>query len=184
MLCAIGAWVDSATRRIPNVLTYPAILLGLGINAILVPTLAAMHADGVLAWLGSPGPRESLLGFLLCAAVGILGFMSRGLGGGDVKLLAAVGALIGLAAVVPVLLNTLLIAAAIGIINWILRGEMIARLQIVTLGVMQSLATRRGYAKVYPFRRSEAPFGLSLLLGLVSAQFIATHEIVMQLLRW
>lgn len=183
MLCAAGAAVDTASRRIPNLLTYPAILLALAINVLLVPLLERLGGQTALAWLGSPGAKESLLGFGLCALIGILAFMARGLGGGDVKLLGALGALIGLGAVIPVLLNTLVIAAIIGVINWTVRGELVARVQVVALGLLNTMFTKRGLAKAYPFRRTEAPFGVSLLLGLVSAQFIAVHQLVLSLMR-
>ncbi len=183
LVCIGAAWLDAALRRIPNVLTYPALLFGLAVNCVLVPVLSAVDATTALAWVGSPGAAQAGWGFLLCAGFGIISFMARGLGGGDVKLLAAVGALIGLSAVVPVLLNTLVIAGAIGVLNWAVRGELVARIQVVSLGLLQFAATRRGIAKVYPFRPREAPFCPSLLLGLITSHFFGVHELVLPLIR-
>lgn len=183
VVCIAAAWVDAAMRRVPNVLTYPAILIGLILNVALAPLLGFMQADVAERWLGSPGATQALWGFLLCAGFGIVSFAARGLGGGDVKLLAAVGALLGWSAVLPVLFNTLVIAAVIGIVNWALRGELIARVQVVALGLLQFAATRRGIARVYPFQPREAPFCVSVLLGLITSHFFAVHEHVLGWMR-
>jgi prepilin peptidase CpaA len=76
----ISAYVDIKTRRVPNPLT-------MGIAALGV-TLAATDVSGV-------GTSNALLGF----AVGLLfmlpGFLIGATGGGDVKLLAALGTMLG-----------------------------------------------------------------------------------------
>ncbi|MBL8746323.1 MAG: prepilin peptidase [Phycisphaerae bacterium] len=178
-----AAWIDSAMRRVPNVLTYPAIIFGLALNCLVVPLIGALDGELVLRWIGSPGAAQAAWGFLLCAGFGIISFISRGLGGGDVKLLAAIGALIGLSAVIPVLFNTLVIAAVVGVLNWAVRGELVSRIQVVSLGLLQFAATRRGIAKVYPFQPREAPFCLSLLLGMILSHFFAVHEYVLGFIR-
>lgn len=177
VVCGVAACFDVATRRIPNRLTYPAILLGLGLNALLPAILPAV----AVVWLGATGPRDGLLGFGLCAAIGIVSYLARGLGGGDVKLLGAVGALLGFAAVVPVLFNTLIVAAVVGVANWALQGTLVTRLQVVASNLLVLVVTKRGLGDVYPFARSEAPFGFSLLIGLVLAQFVALHRILLRL---
>ncbi|MDX2116006.1 MAG: A24 family peptidase [Planctomycetota bacterium] len=176
----VGAWLDAATRRIPNVLTYPALLIGVALNLVIAPIFAGLGLDVPLRWLGGPGAGEAAGGLALTAAVGIISFMARGLGGGDVKLLGALGVLIGFTQVMPVLLNTLIIAAIVGVVNWGLRGELIARVQVVALNLMTVAGTRRGITEVYPFQRSEAPFGLSLLLGMVSAHFVQVHDLLLR----
>ena len=90
VVCVLAALLDACTRRIPNTLTYVAILGGLAIN-LLAAGLAygsAGHPGTVAQWLGAPGITQSLLGFAVCAGLGILGAMA-GIGGGDIKLLAA-----------------------------------------------------------------------------------------------
>ena len=39
-----------------------------------------------------------------------------------------------------------------------------------------AVVTQKGLTSVYPFQKSEAPFGLALFLGLVSANVFAVHE--------
>lgn len=76
-LLATATASDLRSRRIPNRLTVPAALLGLALQTMLAGPLGAQQA--ALGWLA---------GFGLLAIPCLLGWM----GGGDVKLLAAVGA--------------------------------------------------------------------------------------------
>jgi prepilin peptidase CpaA len=71
---------DLRTRRIPNVLTLGAALAGLLYQSV----------NGGIDGLG-----HAALGWLVGALIFILPFALRGLGGGDVKLLAALGAWLG-----------------------------------------------------------------------------------------
>jgi prepilin peptidase CpaA len=72
--------VDARTRRIPNVLSAGAMLAGLGLNA---------------AYFGMVGFWVSLGGLLAAGAVLLPAFAVGGLGAGDVKMMGAIGALIG-----------------------------------------------------------------------------------------
>lgn len=76
----VGAYWDIKSARIPNRLTYPAILAAL----ILRPALLGWH--GLLQGLG---------GLLLGGGIFAFLFIIHTMGGGDVKLMAAVGALVG-----------------------------------------------------------------------------------------
>jgi prepilin peptidase CpaA len=176
-----SAAFDAAYRRIPNLLTYPAILIGLAVNLALAPALSYAEAGTAQIWLAAPGLREGLLGFLLCAFIGVVSFMARGLGGGDVKVLAAVGAMLGLSQTLPVLFNTLVIAAALGVLSWALGGKPVALLQKIAIKILSALGATLGLSKVYRFRASEAPFAVSLLAGLVLAQFVQLHQPLLRL---
>ena len=179
----IAAWLDAATRRIPNSLSYPAILLGLAINLAIAPSVASFLSPDAAVWFGATSILDGALGFAICAVIGVVSFMAGGIGGGDTKLLAAVGALLGFQLVLPVLFNTLVFAALIGIINWICAGQFIARVQIVALNCLAIVSAKKGEKpKAYPFARTEAPFGVALLAGLILAQFLALHRLVLGVL--
>jgi prepilin peptidase CpaA len=75
-----AAAIDLRTRRVPNVLTAGVALVGLG--------LAAMG-------LGRVGLSLSFAGCLVGLGVMLPGYLIGAMGGGDVKLLAAVGTLLG-----------------------------------------------------------------------------------------
>lgn len=101
----IAGWTDWRSRRIPNWLTVPALLIGIGIN-----TLA----------MGWGGAKESLLGAGLGLALLLPFVLLRSLGGGDWKLVGALGAFLGPARLIAVLLATILVAGlmAVALIVW------------------------------------------------------------------
>jgi prepilin peptidase CpaA len=74
------AWGDIKTRRIPNYLTLGTLLAGLGFQA------------GFQGWSGL---ASGLLGVVLGFALLIVIYIMRGIGAGDVKALAALGAWLG-----------------------------------------------------------------------------------------
>ena len=80
-MCVAAVWSDLRTGRIPNVLT----LTGLGVALVLRSTGAI--AAGGFGILGA-----GLAGAALALALSFPLFILGGLGGGDVKLLVAVGA--------------------------------------------------------------------------------------------
>jgi len=182
VLCATAAWLDVATRRIPNVLTYPAILLGLFLNLGAPFLLRWLGADTALTWLGGPHPLDAGFGFAVAAGIGIVSFLCRGLGGGDVKLLGAMGALLGLWSFLPVFFNAIAIAAVIGLTNWAFKGTLVPRLQVLAGNLFAAVVTGESLKGVYPFGRSESPFGLALLLGLALAPFAQVHALFWGLL--
>ena len=71
---------DLRSLRIPNLLTGPAILLGVALNC---------------AHFGLGGIQSSITGFLLAVLLLFGPFALGGVGGGDVKMMGAVGALLG-----------------------------------------------------------------------------------------
>jgi prepilin peptidase CpaA len=78
----LGAAVyDVRYRRIPNWLTAGGVLVGLAMNCFL--------------YEGWPGLRFSLLGLALGFGVYIALYILHAMGAGDVKLMAAVGAMVG-----------------------------------------------------------------------------------------
>ncbi len=90
----LAALFDGWTRRIPNALAYPAILLGLALNFLSL-ALDHLGLHTVALWIGAAGWQDALAGFSICAALGLFGSFFAGVHGGDVKLLAAIGAMLG-----------------------------------------------------------------------------------------
>ena len=110
--------IDLEHQILPNVITVPGILVGFAFS------LAAQPGDATaVAPLGSPpGPRDSLLGILIGGGVlyGIaLGYYllrkEEGMGMGDVKMLAMIGAFLGLRAVMLTLVLSSVARAVIGL---------------------------------------------------------------------
>ncbi len=101
LICALaGAGFDVATRRIPNILTVPAMVLGLVLHG-------GMGGWRQLATAAVAG--------LICGFVFLLFHIAGGMGGGDVKLIAAVGCCSGLSLMAPLLLWTSLAGGVLAI---------------------------------------------------------------------
>jgi prepilin peptidase CpaA len=112
-----AAWTDARTGRIPNLLTLPALPLGLGLGAIQA------------GWLGL---GSAALGALLCFAVPYVLFKSsrgQAIGGGDVKLFAGLGALLGTGAGLEVELASLVLLAVFALLALTWRGQLLALLR-------------------------------------------------------
>jgi prepilin peptidase CpaA len=109
-LVVVAAAADLRSRRIPNMLVVPFLFLGLGSSAIA-------H--------GWSGIGLSLLGMCLAAAaLGVFCFLG-GMGMGDLKLCAAVGAWIGPSQLLVALVMTSLIGGVMAM-GWALTGGFVA----------------------------------------------------------
>jgi prepilin peptidase CpaA len=80
ILLLTAAFFDAKEKRIPNILTFPVILVGLILNIIM------NSLNGIMF---------SLYGLFIGLAVFFIPFALGLMGAGDVKLMAAVGALMG-----------------------------------------------------------------------------------------
>ena len=110
----IAAWTDWRTRRIPNWLTVPALVLGIGVNA-----LAA----------GWPGARASLEGAGLALIILFPFVLKRGLGAGDWKLMAAVGAFLGPLLFLLALLTSIFVCGLMAMVHQIRKGQVMTTLR-------------------------------------------------------
>jgi prepilin peptidase CpaA len=118
-----AAVVDCRTRRVPNALT------------------ASLAATGILiaaAGLGAVSVTAALAGALLGLILMLPGYLFGGTGGGDVKLLAAVGTLLGPSATFAAFLFTTIaggvIAIAVAISRRRLRHTIGAAVRLVGTG--------------------------------------------------
>lgn len=86
-IALVAAVYDARFRRIPNWLTLPGVLVGIGLNSFL-------NAGGE-SWYAGFTWRSALAGMGLAFAIYFPLYLVRGMGAGDVKLMAAIGALVG-----------------------------------------------------------------------------------------
>jgi prepilin peptidase CpaA len=156
-ILALGAaFVDLRSRRIPNSLTYPAILLAFGIRAVsgsyhlLLPTGA---------------------GLALGAGLILPAYLFKAMGAGDLKLMAALGAFLGPKMILTVFLNSLIAGGLIALMYLALRGELRAGLRNALTWVAGIFRRRAGY--VPPGEEwvsiGKIPYGMAIAIGTVSA---------------
>jgi prepilin peptidase CpaA len=98
---AAAGWSDWRSRRIPNWLTVSGLLLGIAANSL---------ARG---WTGT---KDSLLGAGLGLIILLPFVLLRSLGAGDWKLIGALGAFLGPAHLLTVLLGAILVAGVMAVI--------------------------------------------------------------------
>jgi prepilin peptidase CpaA len=120
----LATWSDVRTRRIPNALTLSAFLFALVLRS--VAGLDAL-ADGLL------GAGLALVFLLPLFALG-------GVGGGDAKLLTAVGAFLGVHGLVVALLATAIAGGVMALVFAIRRGVILPVL-LNTGGLMKYVFT-------------------------------------------
>jgi len=105
MLATIPAlaagWTDFRSRRIPNRLTVPALAAGILLNTVA---------------LGWPGAKQALLGSGLGLGLLLPFVLLKSLGGGDWKLMGALGAFLGPARLIAVLVITVLAAGVMAVL--------------------------------------------------------------------
>lgn len=129
---AAAAVIDLKTRRIPNALT--AALSGLGL---------AMAATGI----SGVAPGAALVGFGLGLLLMLPGYILGATGAGDVKLMAAVGAVVGPGLVVTAVLFTAIAGGVLAVGVAAKRGRVAAalagtgRLIVSPAGARQEMRT-------------------------------------------
>jgi prepilin peptidase CpaA len=110
LLCAsVGSVHDVRERRIPNLLTGPAILAALALHAI---------SGGWGEFAGSA------LAGLIAGAIFLIFFLAGGMGAGDVKLMVAVGCFTGLSPLLMVLISTVISGAVFALAIGVYTGRL------------------------------------------------------------
>ncbi len=107
----LGAAVyDVRYRRIPNWLTLLGVLVGLGLNAFL--------------YQGWPGLRLSVLGLAMGFGVYFALYALRAMGAGDVKLMAAIGSMVGWQNWFGIFIITAIFGGAAALLLVLVRGRL------------------------------------------------------------
>ena len=153
LVALTGAVNDIRTARIPNKLTYSALL-----SALVVRT----------AILGFPGLRSAVVGLLISGGLFLLLFAIGAMGGGDMKLMAAVGAWVGSTQVATLILAAAMAGGVLAVgrmisgksVSQTLRNTMHLVLYRLTSG-MQS----HPELNVQSSGSQRVPFGVAIAVG-------------------
>ena len=104
----VAAVIDYMTKRIPNKL----VLVMLAVWAVIASLMLFFDTDAALGYL-----MDSAIGFLVGGGMFLLVYIisRKGLGGGDVKFMAAAGLYLGLGGTVMTILCGTILAALVGL---------------------------------------------------------------------
>lgn len=133
-----GAILDWKYRKIPNWLTFGGFFLAVVIHACSS---------------GLAGILSSVLGFLVGLLLLLIPYLLGGMGAGDVKLLGAVGALVGCKSVINIFIYSAVSGLFLSLL-WI----------IFTPGHFKFLITT-GQAMPVMDKKQKFPYGIAIFLG-------------------
>ena len=167
ILVAIAAVFDIRSRRIPNWLVLAGLVVGVGWN---------VYASG---WSGLLRAAEGLgLGFILYFPL----YLIRARGAGDVKLLAAVGAVVGPGNCLWIFLLTAVLGGAIALILLMFRGRMRKTLFNVGMIIQDLLHFRAPYRSsdeldVTTTKGLRLPHGAMIAVGTLAFLYMARYQV-------
>ena len=145
--CSVAVVTDVTTRRIPNLLT-----AALAIAALAVHAFAGWSSLGIAV--------ATMIGVLL---LGFVAFSFGWLGGGDVKLLAAGAAALGLPDAVPFLIYTALAGGVFAVIFAIALGRVGNVFESVRLALRPFAF--KGTVAVAPSKPITLPYAVAIASG-------------------
>ena len=148
---AAGAVSDVRSKRIPNWLNYGSLVLGLAFQGV---------------FKGWRGLEQGALGVLVAGGVFFLFFLVRGMGAGDVKLMAAIGAWVGLPHVVLVMVFTAIAGAGLAVLYMVFYRRVSSTLQ--NMGELLHFHLRSGI-RPHPDVNLQDPGAIRVPYGLAIA---------------
>jgi prepilin peptidase CpaA len=144
-LVCTAAWWDFTTHRIPNWLTVSGLAVALLLRA--------------LVGFGSLIPGLEGLGIAL--AVSLVMYALRAIGGGDVKLLAAVGAFFGFPKVISALALMAVLGGAFALVSMVRRGL----LPLLIFNTVDLVKSWRTLGRAGELRTLDSPGALTIPYG-------------------
>lgn len=158
----ICVYTDCRWRKIKNIVTLPAIALGLSLNALS---------------RGWPGLIFSAIGLLVGIGVMAIPFLLGKMGAGDVKLMGALGALFGGYGIFNIFLYTTIAGGLVALGYAAYHRDIINTLKKVWLLGKCLILFRAPGTGLAQFGKSlPVPYGLAIALG--TATFLAAGQIV------
>ena len=167
-MLTLAAAIDLRSRRIPNWLTFSLILAGFGQS---------------FTWARTVGPTDALLGFLTGFGLTVVLFIIGALGGGDVKLLAAIGAWMGpgptlfIFSVTAILGMVIVLAqaAADGRLTKLFRNSAVIALSFAQAGDSSSLEQATETGKLCSGEGKRLPYAVPVFFAMVITLFLLSR---------
>ncbi len=166
LVVLVAAVYDVRYRRIPNWLSLTGVVFGLAMNTFL--------------YEGWPGLRLSLIGLAVGFGVYFFLYMLRAMGAGDVKLMAAVGAIVGWQDWFGTFLITAMIGGLMALILVATKGRVKKTFWNVGFIISEMKSGRPAYMKkeeldVRNPRALGLPHGAVIAVGTIFFLVLAAH---------
>ena len=156
---AIAVYTDVRMGKINNALTAPCAILGLVLNAV------GGGKDGLLLSLGGIGAG---LGIFLIASL----LFGRILGGGDIKLLIAIGAIQGATFLGWTVVYMAIIGGILAIVVSVARRDFVSSLKRLWSGVVLLLFARVKVDVADASSPARLPYAIPIALGSLVALYV------------
>ncbi|XYH94746.1 prepilin peptidase [Sorangium sp. So ce1128] len=157
-VAVVAAWTDLRTGQIPNWAT-----LGPLAAAPLLHFLLASRATTASEAVQAAG--FSLVGALVCAAVPIVLYRAGAIGGGDVKLLSALGAILGTRVGIEAELYAFVLAAVVAPARLAWEGRLLRVLGNTAALVINPFLPKARRRTLSPEMMTSIRFGPAILAG-------------------
>lgn len=155
---ALAGAIDLRTGLIPNTLTLTLFVVGVPLHVLMMRTSAP--AVSTWLWVG-----DALLGSLVCALVPLLLWRAGGMGGGDLKLFAALGALLGVRAGLEIQLVAFAVAALLAPAVLAFRGKLFAVTRNIGRQLINPFLPAHRRSPIPPELMTEVRFGPAIFAG-------------------
>lgn len=161
-----SAWTDWKSRKVYNKVTYPAVVVGLVLHLIVG---------------GLPGLGDGALGLALAFVIGLAMLPFGWIGGGDIKLLMAVGAALGVQALGEITFYSVWVGAVLGLAMAVANGylvEMIRKMGRYIRGWFRVLVYKQVMLKeeLPKDERNKVPYAIAILGGAILTYTDAAHQ--------
>lgn len=171
IVAGIAAWTDFRTGHIPNWLTLGA----LGLAPVAHFAVGFARSGSVDEAIVAAG--YSLIGACMVGLVPVVLYRLGGTYGGDVKLLAAIGAICGTRLGIEAELFAFIVGAAFALGKLAYQGKLLGTLFNSFRLVFNPLFPKDKRVEVVPEMMTEFRFGPSIFVGVVGAVFMQWRPI-------
>lgn len=150
LVVLVSAITDILKHKVYNVVTYPAIAVGFSLGFLVN---------------GKTGFINSLIGFLFGFGILLIVHILGGMGGGDVKLMGAIGALYGYPFIINALFFSVMVGGIISLSIIIWQGRLFMSLRNVFVAIFTSVVPGVKNKPLDPSNSIAIPYGFAICFG-------------------
>lgn len=150
---------DIRVAKIPNVITFPGMIIGIIYHG-------ASH--GVI------GAGLSIAGLVVGSTVFLPFYLLKGMGAGDIKLMGAVGALVGLKGVIPAIVFTALAGGIYALVFILCNPRILKRYIYCSVSMLKILVLTGHFILPSLYEKGKSPqvrYGIAIAAGTLFSQW-------------